>query len=229
MFNEKIVKQINHKLWGKDVKILNYNEFDVFNVELYKEKMPFVFDDVNEIKNCSPEDITELEEKLSLLFDELSKMMGIDKNRFKIHSSTPIDPINPALFFTNCYFTPAKIERVFINGMSRDSYFDFKDKMTEAEFLDKYSVLKRISIPVSRTEEEAENYILNSKIYNDYKESIINEDDNTRIKKLNEFKSLIKETAKQDLDMIDIADKYIEGYSFKYCNGLYTTCFIENI
>lgn len=229
MFNEKIVKQINHKLWGKDIKILNYNEFNVFNVELYKENMQFIFDDVNEIKNCSSEDIKELEEKLNLLFEELSKMIGVDKSCLKIHSSTPIDPINPALFFTNCYFTPAKLERVFTNGMTRDSYFELKNEMSENEFLDKYSTLRRVSQPVLRTDEEAEKYILNSKIYHDYKESIIDEEDDSRIKKLNDFKKLIKETAKKDLEMIDISDKYIEGYSFKYCNGLYTTCYIEQI
>ena len=43
MINEKIVTMLNKKLWGQDIKILNFNEFDVFNVELTKPKMEFVF------------------------------------------------------------------------------------------------------------------------------------------------------------------------------------------
>lgn len=226
MFNEKILKEINHKFWKKDTKILNYNEFNVFNVELYKEKMPFIFDDILKVKNCSPNDIAELETKLKELFEELSRIMKIDIEKFKIFNSKPIDPINPELFFANCYFTPARVERVFVNGMTKDSYYEYRTQMSEEEFLNKYSTLKRMTNPVIRNEEQANEYILNSKLYYDYRESILSDKDEIRIDKLEKFKLIMKDTAQKDLETIDIDDKFIEGYSFKYCNGLYVTCFI---
>lgn len=227
MFSEKIVKQINHKLWKEDVKILNYNDFHVFNVELYKEKLPFIFDDSNGIKHCDNEEIVKLEGKLKLLFVEVSNFLSIPFDKIKIHSSRPIDPINPELFFTNCYFTPARIQRVFKDGYNKDMYSEFKDKMTEEEFLDKYSYLERTSQPVLRSDIDADNYILNSKLYSDFRETILSENDEVRIEKLNNFKNIMKDTAKKDLQTIVIDDKFIEGYSFKYCNGLYVTCYID--
>ena len=227
MFNEKIIKQINHKLWKEDVKILNYNDFHVFNVELYKEKLPFIFDDNNGVKNCDNEEIIKLEGKLKLLFVEISNFLSIPFDKIKIHSSRPIDPINPELFFTNCYFTPARIQRIFKDGYNKDTYSNFKDQMSEEEFLNKYSQLERVSQPILRTETEADNYILNSKLYSDFRETILSENDEVRIKKLNEFKQIMKDTAQKDLETIIIDNKFIEGYSFKYCNGLYVTCYIE--
>lgn len=227
MFSEKIVKQINHKLWKEDVKILNYNDFHVFNVELYKEKLPFIFDDSNGIKHCDNEEIVKLEGKLKLLFVEVSNFLSIPFDKIKIHSSRPIDPINPELFFTNCYFTPARIQRVFQDGYNKETYSNFKDQMTEEEFLDKYSHLERVSQPILRTDTDADNYILNSKLYSDFRETILSENDEVRIEKLNNFKNIMKDTAKKDLETIVIDNKFIEGYSFKYCNGLYVTCYID--
>lgn len=227
MFSEKIVKQINHKLWKEDVKILNYNDFHVFNVELYKEKLPFVFDDNNGIKHCNEEDILKLEGKLKLLFMEVANFLSVPFDKIKIHSSRVIDPINPELFFANCYFTPARVQRIFKQGFNKDSYSNFKNEMTEEKFLEEYSYLERISQPKIRTEEEADAYILNSKLYSDFRETILSENDEVRIEKLNNFKKIMKETAQKDLETIIIDNKFIEGYSFKYCNGLYVTCFIE--
>ena len=221
MLTEKIVTTINKKLWGKNIKILNFNEFDVFNVEAYSEKMQFVFNDVTETKECKPEDIKTIEEKLDLLIKIVCEDLHYPKDSIRFYKSTPIDPINPDLLILNCYFTPAQLERKFQDGINKDSYYEFQEKMSYEEFLDNFSELIRISEPIIRNEEEAENFIKNSILYKEYVEEIKEEKDFEELEK--KYIQLTKDSAKKDLECIDINNKYIEGYSFKWCNGLYIT------
>ena len=162
MLTENIVMTINKKLWGKDIKILNFNEFDVFNVEAYFEKMLFAFNDTTQTKECFPEDIRNIEKKLDLLLDIICEDLHYPKESIRFYKSTPIDPINPDLLILNCYFTPAQLERKFKEGFNKDRYYEFQEKMSYEEYLDKYSMLVRISNPINRTEEEAEEFIKNS-------------------------------------------------------------------
>lgn len=221
MLNEKIVTMFNKKVWGKGIKILNYNEFDVFNVEILKEKMPFVFNDETQTKNCKDEDLQELEQKLNILLDIISNDLHYPKQNIKFYKSTPIDPINPDLLHLNCYFTPAKLERKYLDGYNKDRYYEFQNKMSYEEYLDTYSTIVRTEEPQTRNEEEAEKFIKDSILYKEYIENI--KDDSDFEQKENQYIELTKSSAKKDLEMIDINDKYIEGYSFKWCNGLYVT------
>lgn len=221
MLNEKIVTMLNKKLWGQDIKILNFNEFDVFNVELTKPKMEFVFNDDSKSKECKTEDIKQLEEKLDILLNLISTDLHYPKQNIRFYKSTPIDPINPDLLHINCYFNPAMLERKFMDGYNKDKYVECQDKMSYEEYLDKYSTLVRKTQPILRNEEEATLYIENSHLYKEYIESIKNDDDFE--KKKEEYVKLTKTSARNDLECIDVNDKYIEGYSFKWCDGLYVT------
>lgn len=221
MLTEQITLTINKKMWGKDIKILNFNEYDVFNVEAYKEKMEFLFDDVNQTKVCKPEDLKDIETKLEEMLNILATDLHYPKQNIKFYKSVPIDPINPDLLHVNCYFTPAKLERKFLDGFTKDKYYEFQETMSYEEYLEKYSSIIRKEEPIIRNEEEATEYIKNSPLYLDFYNKI--KDDTDVESQLNKYIELIKNTAKKDLECIDIDNKYIEGYSFKWCNGLYLT------
>ena len=221
MLTENLVLMFNKKIWGKGVKILNFNEFDVFNVEILKDKMEFVFDDVNQIKNCKPEDLQEIETKLNELLNIISTDLHYPIQNIKFYKSTPIDPLNPDLLHLNCYFTPAKLERQFTAGYNKDRYFEYQEKMSYEEYLDNFSQLIRVEEPIERNEEEAEKYIKESVLYKEFIEKI--KDDPDFETKEQQYIEITKTSAKKDLEAIDINNKYIEGYNFKWCNGLYIT------
>lgn len=221
MLTEQITTTINKKLWGKDIKILNFNEYDVFNVEAYKEKMEFVFDDENQRKICKPEDLKEIETILEEMIDIISADLHYPKQNIKFYKSVPIDPINPDLLYVNCYFNPAQLERKFADGFNKDTYYEYQDKMSYEEYLETYSSLIRKTEPIIRNEEEATEYIKKSPLYLDFYEKV--KEDTDAETQLNKYIELVKNTAKKDLECIDINNKYIEGYSFKWCNGLYLT------
>lgn len=222
MLTEKLVTMFNKKVWGKDIKILNFNEFDVFNVEVYKPKMFFTFDDENQVKQCLPNDLKEIELKVDMLLEIMSKDLHYPLQNIKFYKSTPINPINPDLLHLNCYFTPAVLERKFIDGYNKDKYFEFQDKMSYEEYLDKFSVLVRVSEPITRNEIEAEEFIRESPLFKEYVEKAKQEPDFNE-KVIDEYIKITKESNRKDLECIDIDNKYIEGFSFKWCNGLYLT------